>query len=61
MLFRSANREVNIEVTNDVGYVLPKTGSHATVLMNLAGMALCGMSLYRNQKEKKQEKGEKKS
>lgn len=57
----AANREVNIEVTNDVGYVLPKTGSHATVLMNLAGMALCGMSLYRNQKEKKQEKGEKKS
>lgn len=56
----AANREVNIEVTNDVGYVLPKTGSHATLLMNIAGMALCGMSLYLNKKEKKQEKGEKK-
>ena len=44
---------------NELGYVLPKTGSHAIVLMNLAGMALCGMSLYVNQKEKKQEKGEK--
>lgn len=57
----AANKEVNIEVTNNVGYVLPKTGSHATVLMNLAGMALCGMGLYMNNKEKKQEKGEKKS
>lgn len=56
-----AEPEVNIEVKNDVGYVLPKTGSHAVLLMNLAGMALCGMSLYMNHKEKKQEKGEKKS
>jgi len=54
-----AEREVNMDVINDVGYVLPKTGSHATVLMNIAGMALCGMSLYLNQQEKKKEKGEK--
>ena len=54
-----AEREVNLEVINDLGFVLPKTGSHATILIYIAGMALCGMSLYLNQKEKKQEKGEK--
>jgi len=56
-----ANREVTIEVINDVGYVLPKTGSSAVFLMNVAGMALCGMSLCMNNKKKKQQKGEKKS
>ena len=55
-----ANREVQIEVINDVGHVRPKTGSYAALLVNLTGMALCGMSLYLNKKEKKQEKGEKK-
>ena len=54
-----ADREVKLDVTNDVGYVLPKTGSCATVLMNIAGTALCGMSLYLSKKEKKQTKGEK--
>lgn len=53
------NREVNIDIINDVEYVLPKTGTYATVLTNIAGMALCGMSLYIHKKEKKQEKGEK--
>lgn len=53
------NRKVNIDILNDVEYVLPTTGSYATVLMNIAGMALCGMSLYLHKKEKKQEKGEK--
>lgn len=53
------NREVNIDIINDVEYVLPKTGSYATVLTNIAGMALCGMSLYIHKKEKKQKKGEK--
>lgn len=56
-----AEKEVHLEVVNDVGYVLPKTGSHATLLTYVAGMALCGMSLYLNKKEKQQEKGEKKS
>jgi len=53
------NREVSIEVTNDVGYVLPKTGSPATILTNIAGVMLCGISLCMNDKKKKQEKGEK--
>lgn len=53
------NREVNLDIINDVEYVLPKTGSSAAILMNIAGMALCGMSLYLHKKEKKQEKGEK--
>ena len=52
------NREVHIDIINDVEYRLPKTGSNTTILINLAGMALCGMSLYIHQKEKKQEKGE---
>lgn len=52
------NREVNIDIVNDVEYILPKTGSSAVVLMNIAGMALCGMSLYLHKKEKKQIKGE---
>lgn len=54
-----ADREVNMDIVNEVDYVLPKTGSHATLLMSIAGMALCGMSLYLDKKEKKQEKGEK--
>ncbi|MBQ4558926.1 MAG: LPXTG cell wall anchor domain-containing protein [Tyzzerella sp.] len=52
------NREVNIDIVNDVEFVLPKTGSNTTILMSMAGMALCGMSLYLHKKEKKQEKGE---
>ena len=55
-----AHREVNMEIKNDVGYMLPKTGSCATALMNLSGIALCSMSLYLNSRKKKQEKGEKK-
>lgn len=51
------NREVNIEIKNDVGYVLPKTGSPATLLTNLAGVAICGMSLCLNTRKTK--KGEK--
>ena len=50
-----ANREVNINIKNDVGYVLPKTGSSATMLMNVAGLALCTISLYLNKKQKKGE------
>ena len=54
-----ADREVNMDIINEVDYVLPKTGSHATLLMSIAGMALCGMSLYLDKNQKKQEKGEK--
>jgi LPXTG-motif cell wall-anchored protein len=54
-----ADREVNMDIINEVDYVLPNTGSHATLLMSIAGMALCGMSLYLDKQEKKQEKGEK--
>ena len=53
------NREVNIDIINDVEYVLPKTGGGAVILMHIAGTALCGMSLCLHKKEKKQEKGEK--
>ncbi len=54
-----SEREVNLDIINEVDYILPKTGSHAVLLMEIAGMALCGMSLYLDKKEKKQEKGEK--
>lgn len=51
-----AKREVNLNVKNDLGYVLPKTGSTATALMNVTGLALCTLSLHLKNKQKKGEK-----
>lgn len=54
-----SDREVNMDIINEVDYVLPNTGSHTMLLMGIAGMALCGMSLYLDKNQKKQTKGEK--
>lgn len=48
-----ANREVHIKIKNEVGYVLPQTGTSQVLLMQLAGAMVCVMSLYLRKKEKK--------
>lgn len=48
-----ANREVNIKIINELGYVLPDTGSCGTLLMTIAGTSLCSISIYLTQKERR--------
>ena len=47
-----SHRVVQMELKNEVGYVLPKTGSSLTVLMSLSGVMICGISLCLNKKTK---------
>ena len=46
-----ANREVNLTIKNEVGYVLPNTGSYATMAVPLLGLLLCGISVCLPKKE----------
>lgn len=48
----TAKREVNMEITNDVGYTLPNTGTHAVIIMPFAGVILCAISIYQMNKQK---------
>lgn len=41
-----AEREVLLEIKNEVGYVLPQTGTPWVLLIQIAGITLCGISLY---------------
>ena len=45
--------EGKLEIFNDVGYVLPNTGSNAPLYMVLVGAALCGMSICSTSKKRK--------
>ncbi len=49
----TAEWEVDLHLTNEVGYQLPETGSHAGLFMCLTGVALCGISIYLSNKEKR--------
>lgn len=49
----TANWEAKIQIVNDVGYQLPKTGSHAGLITSMTGIALCGISMYLLNKEKR--------
>ena len=45
--------EGKLEIFNDVGYVLPKTGTPAPIIMVLVGAALCGASICSTSKKRK--------
>lgn len=42
-----------LEILNEADIVLPKTGSAATVLIPLIGTSLCGISIYLNEKKRR--------
>ena len=52
--------EYHLNVTNEADIVLPNTGSHFVLLMPMAGVALCSISIYLTTKSKKGEKHMKK-
>ena len=49
--------EVHLNIVNDIDFVLPNTGTPVPLLMNVAGMALCALSIHTITK-KKTKKGE---
>ena len=49
----TANWEADIQIVNEVGYQLPKTGSHAGLITGSIGIILCGISMYLLNKEKR--------
>ena len=48
--------EVHLNIVNEIDFVLPDTGAPAPLYMNLAGIALCALSIIFIKKQK--EKGE---
>lgn len=50
--------EVHLDVTNDVDFVLPNTGTPVPALMQITGLALCALSMQLKTR-KKTKKGEK--
>lgn len=48
----TANREVNMEITNDLGFTLPNTGTRTVLLIPMTGMALCVTAIYQMNKKK---------
>lgn len=54
----TAKREVNMAITNDVGYSLPNTGTHAVIVIPLAGVTMCAVSIYQMNKQKIKSKKE---